>query len=110
MALTAFAGVTEIARLTGKTRPTVYKYIRSYEEGSFDDIPYSFLMLLRLADGADATRDGVLAYCTKHFGAADADAESPALREITALLREHADRLDLAALKQHIEKEIQAYE
>ena len=112
MALTDFMGITEIARCTGKTRPTVYKYLSSYEDGSVDDIPYTFLMLLQLADRASTCKGDILAYCAKHYGStSQADTDEPApVKEITELLRKHHDKLDLATLKQKICEEIDAHD
>ncbi len=112
MALTDFMGITEIARLTGKTRPTVYKYLRSYEDGAADDIPYTFLMLLRLAERASTGKGDVLAYCAKHYGnAPQAHADEPALvKEITEIIRTSFDKLDLPTLKQRLYEEIDAYD
>ena len=42
--------VTELSRLKGKTRPTVYKYIKDFEADRYDAVPYTFLMLLEMAE------------------------------------------------------------
>lgn len=112
MALTDFMGITEIARCTGKTRPTVYKYLRSYEDGAVDDIPYTFLMLLQLADGASTCKGDILAYCAKHYGStARTDTDEPALaKEIIELVQKHYEKLDLATLKQKLYEEISAHD
>ena len=48
--------ITELSNLTGKTRPTLYKYMKAYIDGSFDDLPYSFIQLFNLMDKKDVNR------------------------------------------------------
>ena len=43
MPITDYMTVTELARLTHKSRPSIYKYVESYEQNNYDDIPYSII-------------------------------------------------------------------
>ena len=48
--------ITELSNLTGKTRPTIYKYLKAYEEDKYDDLPYSFIQLFDLMNEPYVTR------------------------------------------------------
>lgn len=37
--------ITELSRLTNKTRPSIYKYVEEYTTGVYKDIPHSFVVL-----------------------------------------------------------------
>ncbi len=95
--------ITELSNLTGKSRPTLYKYMDAYDLGALDELPYSFIALFDLLEKPGTSRQEVIAYCRAYFQKVE---EDPALREIFALLRENKDKIDLAALKERIKKEI----
>ena len=99
--------VTELSRLTGKTRPTIYKYMKDFEDGKYDDIPYTFLMLLELGRRAGATKAEVIAYCEKNFPKGKAEGASPLAREVADLILENEKSLDLERLRTMITKEIE---
>ena len=100
--------VTELSRLTGKTRPTVYKYIKDFEADRYDAVPYTFLMLLELAESEDTTRQDIIEYCKKYYSGGEE--LSPILSDIIELLKAHQDSIDLERLKHSIEKEIRKNE
>ena len=100
--------VTELSRLTGKTRPTVYKYIKDFEADRYDAVPYTFLMLLELAEGEDTTREDIIKYCEKHYSSGKE--LSPLLSEIIELLKDHRESINLERIKHIIEKEIKRNE
>jgi len=100
--------VSELSRLTGKTRPTVYKYIKDFEADRYDSVPYTFLMLLELAEEENTTRQDIIAYCEKHYSAGKE--LSPLLSEIIELLKDHSESIDLNKVKHLIEKEIKRNE
>ena len=104
MKLNDFMSITELARLTGRTRPTLYKYVRDYEDGNYDDIPYTFLILMQMAEKPDVSRAELVEYCDKHY--AKKTDKSPALRELIDFITNNCDKLDLKKIKEMIEKEI----
>lgn len=104
MKLNDFISITELARLTGKTRPTLYKYVKDYEDGRYDEIPYSFLMLLQLADEPEVSRADLIEYCFRHY--TKKSDSPPELRELIDLITKNKERLDLAKVKKMIETEI----
>ena len=100
--------VTELSRLTGKTRPTVYKYIKDFEADRYDAVPYTFLMLLEMAESEKTTRQDIIEYCKKFYSMGEE--LSPLLSDIIELLKNHKDTLDLEKIKAIIEKEIRKNE
>ena len=106
--ITDIITITELSRLTGKTRPTVYKYIKDFEQDRYDAVPYTFLMLLELAEGDDTTRQDIVEYCKKHYSSGEE--LSPLLSDVIELLKDHANNIDLEKIKIFIEKEIKRNE
>lgn len=104
MKLNDFMSITELSRLTGKTRPTLYKYVRDYDGGKYDEIPYSFLVLLQRAEEPDVSRADLIEYCDKHY--TRKTDPSPALRELIEFITANENRLDLARVRKIIETEI----
>ena len=104
MQINEIISVTELSRLTGRTRPTIYKYIKDHAEGNYDDIPYTFLMLLNLADEEGCTYSDVVKYCREQY--AQAKHSDKRVQRVIDLISANADKLDLAALEKHIEEEI----
>ena len=95
--------ITELSNLTGKTRPTLYKYIKSYEEGHYNDLPFSFIQLFNLMSKENVNRKEIIAYCEANFGSVDSDVK---VNEIINLIKSNKDKLDLDNLKKIIEEDI----
>ena len=106
--ITDLLTITELSRLTGKTRPTLYKYIKDFESSRYDAVPYTFLMLLELAESEEASRQDIIEYCKKHYS--EGVELSPLLSEVIELLKKHSDTVDLNKVKHLIEKEIKRNE
>ena len=95
--------ITELSNLTGKTRPTLYKYIKSYEEDQFDDVPYSFIKLFELMNKPGVRRKEITEYCELNFQTVDSDMK---VNEIISLIKNNKDKVDLDNLKRIVEEEI----
>ena len=95
--------ITELSNITGKTRPTLYKYINAYTNGDFDDIPYSFIQLLNLMSKPSVKRKEIVDYCEINFKSVDSDIK---INELIALIKNNKDKIDLDNLKRIIEEEI----
>jgi len=95
--------ITELSNLTGKTRPTLYKYINAFESGSLSEIPYSFIQLFELMEKPDVERKEIVDYCEANFLAVDADMR---INEIVSLIKNNKTEIDLDKLKKYIEEEI----
>lgn len=101
MPITNYMTVTELARLTHKSRPSIYKYVESYEVNNYDDIPYSIIELFKLIE-LGGSKQVILDYCNKKFG----NTIDNSIQEIINLLNDNKDKLDLVKIKQLIEEEI----
>lgn len=95
--------ITELSNLTGKTRPSIYKYLNAYSDCKYDDLPYSFIQLFALMEKEDVTRKEILEYCEKNFQVVNDDIK---VNEIINLIKTNKDKLDLENLKKNIEEEI----
>lgn len=95
--------ITELSNLTGKTRPTLYKYINSYEEGKLDDIPYSFIQLFNLMVKENVRRKEIIEYCNLSFQQNDPDGK---INELIMLIKQNKANLDIDKIKKIVEEEI----
>ena len=95
--------ITELSNLTGKTRPSIYKYLKAYIDGNFDDLPYSFIQLFNLMDKENVSRKEIIEYCNNNFKSVDGDIK---VQEIISLIKNNKDKLDLDNIKKIIEEEI----
>ncbi len=95
--------ITELSNLTGKTRPTLYKYIKAFEEDNLDDVPYSFIKLFELMNKPGVKRKEITDYCESNFQSVDSDMK---VNEIINLIKNNKDKINLDNLKAVIEEEI----
>lgn len=101
MSVTQYITVTELARLTHKSRPSIYKYVESFEENNYDDIPYSIIELFKMIESG-SNKQSIIDYCNKKFGTSSDNS----IQEIVNLLNDNKDKLDLNKIKKIIEEEI----
>ena len=101
--ITDIISITELSRLTNKSRPTIYKWSETYESGNRNDLPRAVLELFDLIAKRGSKKD-VYEFCENNFF--DVNAENP-LAEIIELLRKNSYRLDLKKIKQFIMEEMQ---
>ncbi len=102
MAITSNITITELSRLTNKSRPTLYKYVGAYDAGDLDGIPHALVNLFKMLEEGKG-REQIKDYCLNHFGAT----EDKDVRNITQLLNDHKGELDLEKIRKLIEKEIE---
>ena len=101
MSVTEFMTVTELSRLTHKSRPSIYKYVESYEQNNYDDIPYSIIELFKMIESG-SSKQNVIDYCNKKFG----NTTDNSIQEIVNLLNDNKDKIDMDKIKLMIEEEI----
>ena len=101
MSVTKYITVTELARLTHKSRPSIYKYVESFESNNFDDIPYSIIELFKMIESG-LNKQSIIDYCNKKFGVSSDNS----IQEIINLLNDNKDKVDMNKIKQLIEEEI----
>lgn len=95
--------ITELSNLTGKTRPSIYKYLKAYQDCKYDDLPYSFIQLFNLMEKENVTRKEIIEYCENNFKTVDQDIK---VNEIVNLIKSNKDKIDLDNLKKIVEEEI----
>ena len=95
--------ITELASLTGKSRPTLYKYITNYELGEKGDIPYSIIKLLDIINKPNVSKKEIINYCKSTFLQVNDDME---IQEIINLITENRDKINLKQLKKAIKEGI----
>ncbi len=95
--------ITELSNLTGKTRPSIYKYLKAYQDCKYDDLPYSFIQLFNLMEKENVTRKEIIEYCESNFKTVDQDIK---VNEIVNLIKSNKDKIDLDNLKRIVEEEI----
>lgn len=100
--ITDMITITELARLTKKSRPTIYKWVTMYERGECATLPRSVLELFDIIDAKKSKKD-IYEFCEVSFF--DATDDEP-LREVIALLSENRHRLDIEKIKNIILEEI----
>ena len=104
MLITDLISITELSRLTKKSRPTIYKYINEYGKGNYDDIPYSVINLFKMAE--TSTKSEIISYCNATYGttySANCDEE---LQELIDLIVSNKEHLDITKMKNNILEEI----
>lgn len=103
MFITDLISVTELSRLTNKSRPTIYKYINDYNIGNFDDIPYSFIELLKMSKSS--SREEIIKFCYNAYGQPSCGFDSE-VQEIITLITKNKDKINLKKIKEFIQGEI----
>lgn len=112
MQITDIVTITELSKLLGKSRPTVYKYVSDYESGNYSAIPHSVRSLFDKIMTGEVSRRGVFEYCDHWFAgkngtSGSASEKKPAtLKEIIRILKDNEGRLDLGRIKSYIEEEL----
>ena len=60
--------MTELSEYIKVSRPTLYKYIESYESGDLESIPDRVVSLFRMMDRPEVTKEQVIASIISSFG------------------------------------------
>ena len=113
MQITDIVTITELSKLLGKSRPTVYKYVSDYEAGNYSAIPHSVRSLFDKIMSGETSRRGVLEYCDHWFGTQaspkkekkEKKEKTVTLKEIIKLLKDNEHVLDLSKIKEYIMEE-----
>lgn len=95
--------ITELSNLTGKSRPSLYKYMNAFEMNDYDQIPYSFVKLFELMIKPNVNKNEIINYCELTFNGVSNDDK---INEIFNLIKNNKDKLNLEKLKIFIEGEI----
>jgi hypothetical protein len=104
MIITDLISITELSRLTKKSRPTIYKYLNDFQAGYYDGIPYSMIELFKMAESA--TRAEIVSYCNATYGTAYAEGCSEEVEELIRFIIANQEKLDVAKIKSFIMGEL----
>ena len=102
MKITDYLSITEISRLTQKSRPTIYKYISDYEKGNKTEIPSGIVQLFDSVT-AGKTKKEVYSFCEENFIFRQGNED---YNEVMSLIAANKDKIDFKQLKKYIIKEI----
>jgi len=72
--------MTELSEYIKVSRPTLYKYIESYEEGDYGSIPGRVVSLFKVMERPDATKEQVISYIISSFNEDDGTDSAEAVR------------------------------
>lgn len=110
MKITDMITITELSRLLGKSRPTVYKYVSDFESGNYSTLPHSVKKLFTEIQSGNIPKRGIYDYC-EHWFVGEATPpkkrKGVSLKDIISLLKRNEKKLDLEELKIYIEEAIQ---
>lgn len=104
MFITDLVSITELSRITQKSRPTIYKYISDYKMHNYDDIPYTFIQLLKISESDTTTHLDIVRYCKNIYG--EKNITDREMLDIIDLLENNKGRLNLEKIKTIILEEI----
>lgn len=112
MQITDIVTITELSKLLGKSRPTVYKYVSDYEAGNYSALPHSVRSLFDKITLGETSKRGVFEYCDHWFSGRTVTektkkAEKPTtLKELIRLIKDNESKLDLSKIKDYVEEEL----
>lgn len=111
MQITDIVTITELSKLLGKSRPTVYKYVSDYESGNYSALPHSVKSLFDKIVAGETSKRGVFEYCDYWFGSSSffgspKTEKTFTLKDLFKMLKENERRLDLSKIKTFIEEEL----
>jgi hypothetical protein len=111
MQITDIVTITELSKLLGKSRPTVYKYVSDYEAGNYSALPHSVRSLFDKITSGETSKRGVFEYCDHWFTSRTDTSRGEAkksvtLKEVIRLIKDNEGRLNLAKIKSYIEEEL----
>ena len=108
MKITDMITITDLSRLLGKSRPTVYKYISDFEQGDYSSLPHSVKKLFMDIQSGEIPKKGIYEYC-EHWFAGETPTpkqkkQTVTLKEIISLLKKNERNLNLENLKNYIDE------
>ena len=105
MIITDLISITELSRLTNKSRPTLYKYVNDFSLRKFDEIPYSFIVLFKMIEEHNTSKRDIIEYCEKNYSCSSHKYDQE-LSEIIELLNANREKIDLSKIKTFIEENL----
>ncbi|MBO4551823.1 MAG: hypothetical protein J5673_01330 [Candidatus Methanomethylophilaceae archaeon] len=72
--------MTELSEYIKVSRPTLYKYIESYEEGDYESIPNRVVSLFKIMERPEVAKEQVISYIISSFKEEDGNDAGDAVR------------------------------
>lgn len=94
--------ITELSRLTNKSRPTIYKWLTLYENEKRDEMPQAIARLFDMIVSSGSKKE-IYQFCEDQFVSIDEDEN---LEEIMRLLRTYRGKLNLEKIRNYILEEM----
>ena len=94
--------ITELSNLTGKTRPTIYRYQNAFLCNNLDHVPYSFIKLFELMIKDDVKKSEVIEFCHNQFNHYENVSED--YKAVMNLISENKNVLNFRKIKSYIEE------
>ena len=105
MIITDVFTITELSRLTKKSRPTWYSYLNDYCVGKYDNVPYSIIALFNMAN--TSSKADMISYCNKVYGSELVSKHDDGLlHQVFNLINDNYENLDLKRVKDFILEEL----
>ena len=86
--VTDYITITELSTLTGKSRPTLYKYISAFAAEEVSDVPYAFVKLFELIESTKGKKSEIQKYCFQQFGVLSN------VKPLVEFIQEHQAKID----------------
>lgn len=102
MKITDIMSITELSRLTNKSRPTIYKYLWDYENGKTEEIPFSVLELFNEMENGMAKKD-VYDYCARNFVPITYNEQC---KKVIEMILNNSEKINFDKLEKFLTKEI----
>lgn len=102
MEITKSFSITELSKLTNKTRPTIYKYVNEYENKNFDMLPYSFKVLFDMISSDEYSKEEIVNYCKRKFHVKESETD---MSEVMNLLNNNKEKIDMKKVIDFIKEE-----
>ncbi len=106
MQITDIITITELARISGKSRPTLYKYINDWQNEIYADIPYLFIQLFSKISSGEFKKADIIYYCNDVFAMGKKTSPDTELEEIFELIKTNKNKINLSELKRKIQEDI----
>ena len=101
-AITDTVTITELSRLTNKSRPTIYKWLMLYESEKKEELPQVIARLFDMIAESGSKKD-IYQFCEEQFVVKNDD---EGLEEILSMLRTYRSKLDLEKVKNFLLEEL----
>ena len=87
--------MTELSEYLKVSRPTLYKYIESYETGDLKSVPDKVVSIFRLMDEPDSTKEQVVSFVISAFSGSDVSDTRETVRRYLSDPSASSDKIEM---------------